>query len=91
MRTAENILRHELIGLECRVDSASNAYNKGISGKIVDEKMKFIIIDSKGPRKQIAKKDSKFVLKLNNKTVEIDGNFIIARPEDRIKKKIKKW
>jgi ribonuclease P protein subunit POP4 len=64
MRTPENILRHELIGLTCRVNSSSNAFNTGISGKIIDETMKTIIIEKNGERKNIEKKDSKFEVKV---------------------------
>ena len=87
MRNAENILRHELIGLECEVLSASNPSQKGIRGKIVDETMKTVIIGGK----VVEKKGTTFRLKLGKEDVLVDGNFLIARPEDRIKKKIKKW
>jgi ribonuclease P protein subunit POP4 len=90
MRNPENILRHELIGLQCTIKEASNKAQRGLNGKIVDENMKSIVIESNG-RKMIPKKGTTFAVKLSNKIVEIDGNFIIARPEDRIKKKIKKW
>ncbi len=86
MRSAENILRHELIGLECKVLRAKNKSQEGLKGKIVDETMKNIIIDGK----TIPKSGSIFRIKLD-KTVEVDGNFLVARPEDRIKKKVKKW
>ncbi len=89
MRNAENILRHELIGLECEVVTASNPSQVGIRGKIVDETMKTIVIGSE--RKAVEKKNTVFRVNLGGETVDIDGNFIIARPEDRIKKKIKKW
>jgi ribonuclease P protein subunit POP4 len=110
MRNAENILRHELIGLECEIVSASNKNANGIKGKIVDETMKTVVIESEKksgsegnrkaisntsdfnqPRKVVEKKGTIFRLKLDKETVDVDGNFIIARPEDRIKKKIKKW
>ena len=87
MRNPSNILRHELIGLECKITASKNKSQIGIEGKIVDETLKSIVIDGK----KILKKDTTFMLKLGGKNVHIDGNFIIARPEDRIKKKIRKW
>ena len=87
MRTAENILRHELIGLECVVEKADNKSTIGIGGRIVDETLKTVVIGGK----KVPKKGSVFAVKLAGKKVHIDGNFIIARPEDRIKRKIKKW
>jgi ribonuclease P protein subunit POP4 len=87
MRNAENILRHELIGLECEVVGASNESHVGIRGKIVDETMKTVVIDGK----VVEKKGTTFRIKLDKQTVDIDGNFLLARPEDRIKKKLKRW
>ena len=87
MRNASNILWHELIGLSCKVISAKNKKQAGIEGKIVDETLKMIMIDGK----TVPKKDSVFRVKLGTKSVDIDGNYLAARPEDRIKKKISKW
>ena len=87
MRNAGNILRHELIGLRCKVVKSENAAQAGIEGKIVDETMKTVIIDGK----RVQKKGSVFSVALGAKRVEIDGNYLLSRPEDRIKKKISKW
>ncbi|MEK6887566.1 MAG: ribonuclease P protein subunit [Candidatus Aenigmatarchaeota archaeon] len=87
MRNMDNILRHELIGLECHVESSKNKSQTGIEGKVTDETIKTLVIGDK----RVQKKDATFVVKLNGKKVHIDGNAIIARPEDRIKKKIRKW
>lgn len=87
MRNPSNILRHEFIGLHCRVTKSKNKSQIGIEGKIAHETMKTINVGNK----KVQKKDAEFMVELNGKNVYIDGNFIIARPEDRIKKKIKKW
>jgi len=39
----------------------------------------------------IQKKDTTFRVTVGNERVDIDGNFIGYRPEDRIKKKFSKW
>jgi len=91
MRTPKNILRHELIGLWCKVVNASNKSQIGIEGKIVDETQKTIVLETKNGLKRIQKKGSTFRLKLDKCWVEILGDDILARPEDRIKKKFKKW
>ncbi len=91
MRTPSNIIRHELIGLECVVSKASNKGHAGISGKIVDETLKTIIISHKGTNKRIPKQGTVFRIMLDNKEVDVDGDYLIARPEDRIKKKFRKW
>jgi len=87
MRTAKNILRHELIGLQCEVVSSKNKSQAGIKGKVIDETLKTIVIEGK----RVAKKDTTFRLILNDKKIDVNGNYLLARPEDRIKKKIQKW
>lgn len=90
MRNPKNILRHELIGLECEVVDSKNKSNVGIKGKIIDETMKTVVIRGEVD-KVVQKKDTVFRVILDEQKVNIDGNFIIGRPEDRIKKKFKKW
>lgn len=87
MRNARNIVRHEVIGLECTVIKAENKAQIGIHGIVEDETMKTAVIDGK----RIFKKGSVFRLKIGDELVEIEGDFLVSRPEDRIKKKIKKW
>ena len=87
MRTVRNILLHELIGLYCQVVGAKNKSIIGVEGKITDETMKTLVINDKS----VFKKGSVFRLTLNSKKVDVDGNYLLNRPEDRIKKKLKKW
>lgn len=91
MRTAQNILRHELIGLDCIVIKADNKSQVGIGGKIVDETRKTIVIENAKGEKTIPKQGSVFRLNLGKETVEVPGNLLIAKPEDRIKKKLNSW
>ena len=91
MRNPRNILRHELIGLQCEVISSKNASQAGIKGKIIDETLKTIVIGEGGKKKTVEKKGAVFRVRIDEKTVDIDGNYIASRPEDRIKKKISRW
>ena len=92
MRTIKNILQHELIGLNCEVVNAENRSNIGIKGSIVDETMKAIEIkQSSGKTVAVFKKGLQFRLVLNGKKVIVKGDHLAGRPEDRIKKKVKKW
>jgi len=91
MRTPKNILKHELIGLECKIVSSKNKSQVGVNGKIVDETLKTIVIMVKNKKKRIPKKDTIFRLSLGKQKVDINGNYILARPEDRIKKIVRKW
>ena len=90
MRNEKNILRHELIGLHCRILDAKNKSLIELGGKIVDETMKTLVIDMDG-RKRVPKDGTIFQLTVNGKKVAIEGGMIASRPEDRIKKKFKKW
>lgn len=91
MISSENIILHELIGLESLVMRSSNPSCKGIKGIVVDETKNTLVIEQDDVRKRIIKQDSFFRFKLPNGTIiEIDGSAIIGRPEDRVKKKIKR-
>ncbi len=87
MQTAKNILLHELIGLQCEVVNAKNKAQIGLRGKIIDETMKTVTINGK----RVFKCGSIFRLAVTGKKIDVDGNYLLARPEDRIKKKLKKW
>ena len=87
MRNPKNILQHELIGMHCKVISSQNRYQIGIKGKIIDETLKTILIKSGNERKNIQKKGTIFRITLSDKKIDVDGNFLLARPEDRIKQK----
>ncbi|MFH0832678.1 MAG: ribonuclease P protein component 1 [Candidatus Aenigmatarchaeota archaeon] len=90
MRNPKNILRHELIGLQCEIIDACNKSQIGLKGRIVDETLKTVMIKDE-KKLRIPKKGTVFRLILGKQRVDVNGNFIISRPEDRIKKKFKKW
>ena len=92
MITAKNLIRHELIGLQVQVAKSSNATQDGTKGLVVDETKNTLTIETKSGLKRIQKKNSEFIFKIpDGKRVKVDGKRIIARPEDRIKLKVKKW
>lgn len=86
---ASNIIMHELIGLEVEVLSDSNPCNHQIKGVVIDETMNTLIIKDR-QAKQIAKKNAIFKFKLHNEAVKVEGHTLLARPEDRVKKTIKR-
>jgi ribonuclease P protein subunit POP4 len=90
-QTSNNILQHELIGLEIEVLEDNNICNKGIKGKVIDETMNTLIIKT-NVKKRIAKKNAVFKFKLKGEAVKVEGRALISRPEDRLKKANKrKW
>ncbi len=92
MITPQNIFRHEFIGLQVKVTDSSHIGFKGIKGKIVDETKNTIkIVDDEDNEKIIPKKVVTLHLNLpDGSKIEIDGKIIVARPEDRIKKRFRK-
>lgn len=88
--TPKNVIRHELIGLNARVIKAKNPVNIGIKGKIINETYKTLVIEKGGEEKRVFKEHITLILQLPNKTkVEVNGELLVARPWDRIKKKQK--
>ncbi len=84
-----NILRNEIIGLDAEVLSDSNPVNVGIRGKVIDETMKTLVIRGMGTHR-IAKQEAVFKFLLDGVAVKVEGKALMGRPEDRVKKKIKK-
>ena len=89
----KTIIYHCLIGLNVKVIQSSNSQHLNIMGKVIDETKKTLIIKTDRTEKQIPKKDSVFQFNLpDNCVVEVKGNLLLGRPEERIKKKISyKW
>ena len=78
MITVNNLVHHEFIGLSVSVTSVSNESLR-LKGTVIDE------------TKNTIKKGSIFVFELpTGEKVEINGNILSIRPEDRIKKRFKK-
>ncbi len=91
MITKDNLVHHEFIGLKVSVTSISNDSLK-LCGTIIDETKNSIIVEVKEDiEKRIPKKGSIFLFELpNGDKVEVNGNILSIRPEDRIKKRFKK-
>ncbi|MGC8812653.1 MAG: ribonuclease P protein component 1 [Candidatus Aenigmatarchaeota archaeon] len=88
----ENLVRHELIGLEVKIKESTDPTLKNLKGRVIDETYNTLKIEVKGKEKVIPKSNCIFIFILPNKTkVQVDGKVLVARPEDRIKKKFKRW
>ena len=89
--TADNITRHELIGLETKISGAINNCQRNIHGTVVDETRNTLTISYKGIDKMVAKGEASFVFNLGGTLVEVEGKTLIGRPEDRVKKSKRDW
>jgi ribonuclease P protein subunit POP4 len=90
--TPQNILRHELIGLTVEVSRATGPRMKGIRGAVTDETKNTIEILSSRGALMIPKNTATFRFKLpDGAVVDVDGKRLIARPESRLKTRVKRW
>jgi len=91
MKVTPAILQQELIGLNAKVARSSHPDYMGIAGKVLDETRNTISILHKDKKKTIIKSTAVFHFTLPDGTiVEIDGKAIVGRPEDRIKKRVRR-
>ncbi|MBP3792242.1 MAG: ribonuclease P protein subunit [Methanobrevibacter sp.] len=91
MITSKNLVHHEFIGLNVHVTSNKNE-SLNLKGTIIDETKNTIKIEGNDNiERVIPKKGSIFVFEIpNGEKIEVDGNILSIRPEDRIKKRFKK-
>jgi ribonuclease P protein subunit POP4 len=85
------ILQHELIGLKAEVVRSSNSNCLGIWGRVIDETQKTFTVMYKGKQKVIIKQESVLHFTLaDGSVIEVDGRVLIGRPEDRVKKIVRR-
>jgi ribonuclease P protein subunit POP4 len=90
--TPQNILRHELIGLDVKVVHAKNPEIRGVKGRVVDETRNMISVVERGTKLFIPKDVATFRFKLHDGTVvDVNGERLVARPENRLKTKVRRW
>ena len=92
MLTPQTLIRHELIGLPVRIVESTNRAIVGVEGKVVDETRNTLSIESDRMLRVFIKEQCVFLFTLpSGERVKVDGVLLVGRPEDRIKKKVKKW
>jgi len=91
VKVTPDIIRYEFIGTEAKVVKSTNPYSVGIKGKVLDETRNTFTILHNGERKMVIKETSVFHFKFPDGTVvEIDGKLLVGRPEDRLKKRVRR-
>ena len=83
-----NIINMPWICRTLHITNSSDPTLEGISGLILNETKKTILIQSKGKDLLLAKNIIHFTLDDNGD--EIDGKLVSQRPEDRINKKYRR-
>ncbi len=95
----EYIIAHEWIGLNVEVVNSTNQSEVGIKGRVVDETKNTLKILTEKGLKTVIKKGRVFRVKFAGKLIDVSGDLINFRPEERIKKglmllkrgKVRRW
>ena len=91
IKVTSAITQQEFIGLDVKIARSRHSNLVGITGKILDETRNTILLLHQNQKKIIIKDTSVFHFSLQDGTiVEIEGKTLVGRPEDRIKKRIKR-
>ena len=80
-----NLRKHELFGLQVRVVRATDPGQRDLSGRVVDETRNMLVVEVGGVDKRIPKQGSRFRFDVQG-GLEVEGDEIRFRPEDRVKK-----
>ena len=86
--TPLNILNHEIVGLETHIVRSRDPSHVSKTGKIVAETQEMIQLDTTEGEILLAKDVCVFQITLpDGAVVQVDGNLLKGRPEDRLKKR----
>ena len=91
MKVTRDIIRREFIGTEGKIVKSQHSNYVGLSGKVINETKNTFTILHAGKTKSIIKDSAVFHFKFSDGTIaEIDGRLLVGRPEDRLKKRVKR-
>ena len=91
MKVTTDIIRSEFIGTEGSVAESRHTDYIGVSGELMNETKNTFTIMQAGKQKKVIKEAAVFRFKFSDGTiVEIDGKLLVGRPEDRLKKGMKR-
>jgi ribonuclease P protein subunit POP4 len=91
MNINPEILGYEFIGTKMRITKSTNSSQVGLSGTIVDETRNTFVIAGATEPKRVAKTLVTLNFIFHDSTiVEVEGKLLSGRPEDRLKKIIRR-
>ena len=90
MRNKNNLIAHELIGLDVEVVNCSDPYQIGIKGKVIYEMKNLLLIKTKNKIIKLIKKNCVFKFHLQYEKVIVEGESIAYDPIKRTEKNIRK-
>ncbi len=80
------IAKNGLIGFEAEIVNASDRSLMGLKGKIIDETLKTITLETRNGRKIVPKDIVTLSIAFPDGKVIVNGKDLLQRPEERIKK-----
>ncbi len=87
-----NLTAHELTGLKTIINSSPDPSIKGLAGIIRDETKNTLKIETKGRILTIPKKDTSFLVEFGSgQSAILNGDQLVCRSEDRVKKGLGRW
>lgn len=91
MKITPDIVRSEFIGIEAEVSQSPHEDYVGLSGRVIDETKNTFTLLQANKAKRVVKDAAIFRFKYSDGTiVQINGKLLTGRPEDRLKKTIKR-
>jgi ribonuclease P protein subunit POP4 len=91
MKVTPDIVREEFVGTNGAVVNSSHSGYLDIKGSVRGETKNTFLIEQQGEMKRVVKDQAVFQFKFSDGTVvEIAGKLLVGRPEDRLKKTIKR-
>jgi ribonuclease P protein subunit POP4 len=91
MYVTPDIVRDEFIGTNAAVARSSHAGYLSVNGHVVNETKNTFLIEQEGKTKAVVKDQAVFQFHFSDGTVvEIDGKLLVGKPEDRVKKMVKR-
>ena len=91
MKITPDIIRYEFIGTQARIAQSAHAGYLGLAGPVVAETKNTLTLLHQGQPKSVIKDLATFDFQFaDGTTVEIDGNLLVGRSEDRLKKGVKR-
>ena len=90
MITPQNILKHELIGLQVAVEGSPNKFEEQISGLIIDETKNLLRVDTGRGIKSLEKQYKLLRVTLpDSVSVIIDGSALSVSPTRRVSMRVR--
>lgn len=86
---SKELEKHELIGLTCKIIDSKNKNLIDIQGKIIDETRNTLKLQYKNETKIILKDQVTLEFTIKNKKIQVKGEKLVKRPEERIKDETK--